>query len=259
VGHHGSVTGCLGHNACPAFHPSRYKTCGECHVTDVHTNSSPKQYQNIFVTRKSPRWWVKLGDFGMTKRVAGESSVLHTEVGTRAFRAPEIMDPDVDSYTNAVDMWSLGCVTYMMLTSKIPFPGYSLGAFCSGREPFPSGHLLARDVSPAACGFVEKLLCPDPSTRMTASEALRTACISRAPPPSKSFPTAVSNLNRAERRFTFPANTEDPMRQYHNRWVTGELHPEPYAPRSGETAPGKLTRVLTGGRAFADIIRSTWT
>jgi serine/threonine protein kinase len=47
---------------------------------------------------------VKLGDFGMTKRVAGESSVLHTEVGTRAFRAPEIMDPDVDSYTNAVDM-----------------------------------------------------------------------------------------------------------------------------------------------------------
>jgi hypothetical protein len=40
----------------------------------------------------------------MTKRVAGESSVLHTEVGTRAFRAPEIMDPDVDSYTNAVDM-----------------------------------------------------------------------------------------------------------------------------------------------------------
>lgn len=210
----------------------------------------------------------------MTKRVAGESSVLHTEVGTRAFRAPEIMDPDVESYTDAVDMWSLGCVTYMMLTSKVPFPGYSLGAFCSGREPFPSGHLLARDVSPAACGFVEKLLCPDPSTRMTASEALRTACISRAPPPSKSFPTAVSNPthadsqispasgknpNRAEMRFTFSANTKDPMRQYHNRWVTGELHPKPYAPRSGETAPGKLSRVLTGGGALADIIRSTLT
>ncbi len=74
-----------------------------------------------------------MGDFGSTKRVAGESSVLHTNIGTRAFKALEILDLDVDAYMNAVDLWSLGCVTYMMLTSKLPFPGHGIEAFCAGR------------------------------------------------------------------------------------------------------------------------------
>jgi serine/threonine protein kinase len=59
--------------------------------------------KNIFVYATSPQWWVKTGDFGITKRVAGEQTGLYTQTGTPLYRAPEIsgfVDEDEDVYTN---------------------------------------------------------------------------------------------------------------------------------------------------------------
>ena len=41
--------------------------------------------QNIFVVAKAPRWWVKIGDFGITKRVERDVTALRTETGTPLF------------------------------------------------------------------------------------------------------------------------------------------------------------------------------
>ena len=41
--------------------------------------------QNIFVVTRSPKWWVKIGDFGISKRVLRDRTALRSGVGTFSF------------------------------------------------------------------------------------------------------------------------------------------------------------------------------
>ncbi|KAK0512891.1 hypothetical protein JMJ35_004908 [Cladonia borealis] len=125
--------------------------------------------QNIFVVQTSPRYWVKLGDFGISKRVSNLSTYLRTEVGTRAFSAPETTPDDYEEtfqYTNAVDMWSLGCVIYNVLAHSLPYKNARAKSF-----PFPSQPLKDR-VNDQGINLLECLLRVDPSTRWTAQKAV---------------------------------------------------------------------------------------
>ncbi|KAF3479608.1 uncharacterized protein GIQ15_06584 [Arthroderma uncinatum] len=81
----------------------------------MHTNKFTHRDlkpENIFVVSKGPRWWVKIGDFGLSKRVE-ESTALKTRIGTFHYMAPEMRRHSGrrvgnPGYTSAVDMWSLG-------------------------------------------------------------------------------------------------------------------------------------------------------
>lgn len=80
---------------------------------------------NIFVARCAPDWWIKLGDFGIVRRISEENTKLSRD-GTLDYMAPEILlyddNGDQDSpYTLAVDIWSLGCVLFRLLTQQLPF------------------------------------------------------------------------------------------------------------------------------------------
>uniref|UniRef100_A0A8H7N300 mitogen-activated protein kinase n=1 Tax=Bionectria ochroleuca TaxID=29856 RepID=A0A8H7N300_BIOOC len=46
---------------------------------------------NILVFESSPDWWVKISDFGISKRAEEEVTAFHTLVGTRGYLAPEIL------------------------------------------------------------------------------------------------------------------------------------------------------------------------
>lgn len=74
-----------------------------------------------------------------------------------------------------MDLWSLGCVTYKMLTGEIPFSGHrgiSSSDFCRGRAHFPVEALIAKCVSRSAIEFVQALVMPLPSDRLDVGEAL---------------------------------------------------------------------------------------
>lgn len=125
--------------------------------------------QNIFVAQVSPRYWVKLGDFGIAKRVTNQSTALRTEIGTPYFSAPETEPDDYQEnfeYTNAVDLWSLGCVVYNCLAQRPPFQNRRAKAL-----PFPIQPLKGK-VHVDSVAFLECLLKVDPMTRYTAQEAL---------------------------------------------------------------------------------------
>ena len=130
------------------------------------------------MVNKSPDWWVKLADFGVSKRVRGENTAYHTSL-IGDYVAPEIFDliddedlEDNFTYTTAVDMWSLGCLSYWLLTTQTPFPGRKgLRLYCRGKMPFPS--LLLRDQKLADAGilFIERLMAVLPQKRLNASDA----------------------------------------------------------------------------------------
>ncbi len=137
--------------------------------------------QNIFVVQKPPsarKWWVKIGDFGITKRIDNEHTALRTQTGTFYFQAPEIngyvdIERQTSEYSNAVDIWSLGCVLYNVSAKKIPFAkGGDLRRFCNKDTPFPREDLSA-SLSDEGVKFVECLMNPQPSLRWNVEDALR--------------------------------------------------------------------------------------
>lgn len=67
---------------------------------------------------------MKIADFGISKRF--KDTTLRTRVGSTAYMAPELIgmlpkELKDETYTNAVDIWSLGCVVHQLLTAEIPF------------------------------------------------------------------------------------------------------------------------------------------
>lgn len=59
--------------------------------------------QNVFVVQKQPQWWVKLGDFGLSKERTDQTA-FRTQAGTQQYMAPELYYyvPDLDAETSRI-------------------------------------------------------------------------------------------------------------------------------------------------------------
>ena len=62
---------------------------------------------------------VRLVDFGLAKESVAK---MKTFAGTPYFMAPEVLN---HNYGSKCDIWSLGCVLYMLVSGKLPFDGHS--------------------------------------------------------------------------------------------------------------------------------------
>ncbi len=86
----------------------------------LHRDLKPS---NLLINRNCE---LKIGDFGMARGISStpdEHSTFMTEyVATRWYRAPELM-LSFNEYTDAIDMWSVGCIFAEMLGRRILFPG----------------------------------------------------------------------------------------------------------------------------------------
>lgn len=130
-----------------------------------------------------PDWWVKIGDFGISKRAEEGVTALRTLKGTPGFFAPEMLvqlglldGNDLlisEEYTVAIDIWSLGEIAFRALTGKQPFPTIkSLGTYIKGTSSFPIDVLHAHGVSSECCDLLKSLMALMPKDRLTAREAL---------------------------------------------------------------------------------------
>ena len=124
--------------------------------------------------------WVKLGDFGVSKRILAEgSTTLHTPVSTQAYSAPEVLGLDSNSetsdYTNSVDIWSLGCVIFELLVGAKLFPSEGqVSRYYFGKLPFPEDKLkgLSPPTDDIGISLLKSMLLIQPEDRPTAASAL---------------------------------------------------------------------------------------
>jgi serine/threonine protein kinase len=136
--------------------------------------------QNIFVVQSPPSWWIKIGDFGISKRISNDDTALHTATGTPYYLAPEVhhhiedANSGTGTYTNAVDIWSFGCVVYQIMALHVPFSQYprNLVAFCKG-GPFPEPPRFVDRTSREGIEFIKSVLVPLPMLRPSADEAMK--------------------------------------------------------------------------------------
>ncbi|KAK8029280.1 hypothetical protein PG991_006336 [Apiospora marii] len=133
--------------------------------------------RNILIISASPNWWVKLCDFGLTRRET-EATGSYTRGGTQEYMAPEQLfhlgtEDLLTDITCAVDIWSVGCIIYRLMTGTIPFPaGTSLVKFCEDSSLFPHNSLLESNPPSKSFDLVRRLLTPRPAARLSARQAL---------------------------------------------------------------------------------------
>jgi len=137
------------------------------HLQIAHRYLKP---ENIVFDTTGPDSTAKLIDFGFAKKQnMNQDSILQTPVGTVEYCAPEVSAQD--TYSLAVDMWSLGCVVFFMLCAASPFHASTqdeVDRLASGASfAFPSHIPLSQEVQ----DFISNLLQLDAEDRMTAGEA----------------------------------------------------------------------------------------
>ncbi|XP_059160716.1 mitogen-activated protein kinase kinase kinase 2-like [Physella acuta] len=64
---------------------------------------------------------IKLADFGLSRLITLSSAPKTDGVGTNKWMAPEVMDPNNETYDEKADIWSTGCTVVEMATKEPPF------------------------------------------------------------------------------------------------------------------------------------------
>ncbi|RSL95301.1 hypothetical protein CEP52_012142 [Fusarium oligoseptatum] len=127
------------------------------------------------VVTKGPNWFVKIADFGISRRRHQDvTTSLTLQRGTLGFAAPEALGVESEAtYSFWVDMWSLGAVAYRILTNTSAFLSLSdLFRYTSGMLEFPEDKLMSQNISELGRSFIIKLMQPVPEARLSAAQAM---------------------------------------------------------------------------------------
>ncbi|XP_070817483.1 myosin light chain kinase 2, skeletal/cardiac muscle [Chaetodon trifascialis] len=115
---------------------------------------------------------IKIIDFGLARRYKPREK-LRVNFGTPEFLAPEVINYEFVSFPT--DMWSLGVITYMLLSGLSPFLGdddnETLNNILACQWNFEEEEFT--DISDEAKDFITRLLVKSKSWRMSAAESLR--------------------------------------------------------------------------------------
>ncbi|KAI9667449.1 MAG: hypothetical protein M1821_000265 [Bathelium mastoideum] len=129
---------------------------------------------NLLIKSQPPQdWWIKIADFGISKRIGEESHISNSLKGTLGFIAPELLGFGERGTDKAADMWSLGEIAFQLMTKVPTFqnPGM-LFKYVQDPRIFPVARLQERRTSSIAEEFIRQVMAPTPGERLTAEEAL---------------------------------------------------------------------------------------
>nr|CAD7577155.1 unnamed protein product [Timema californicum] len=121
---------------------------------------------NILLTSDRPECLIKVTDFGVSKIEA--NTWLRTQIGSRLYNAPEVLNAHNEPYTNKVDVWSMGVILFYCLNGCLPFQ--FIDEILRGEYKFKP--MVLRRISPLASELVRKMLVVDPTKRIDINEII---------------------------------------------------------------------------------------
>ncbi|KAG8437345.1 hypothetical protein GDO86_008154 [Hymenochirus boettgeri] len=134
----------------------------------LHLDLKP---ENILCVNRSGNQ-IKIIDFGLARRYKPREK-LKVNFGTPEFLAPEVVNYDFVSFPT--DMWSVGVITYMLLSVLSPFLGESdaetMNYIVNCNWEFDSETF--EQVSDEAKDFISNLLIREKSCRLSAGQCLK--------------------------------------------------------------------------------------
>ncbi len=148
-------------------------------VSVIHRDIKP---DNILL--EGTRGRVMVTDFGIAKALSSSSGATLTGAGV-AIGTPSFMSPEQAAGEREIDgrsdLYSLGIVSYQMLTGELPFQAPTVAGILMKQitEPAPDLRLQRRDVPEDLALAVSRCLEKDPENRWPTADALRRALESR--------------------------------------------------------------------------------
>lgn len=136
---------------------------------------------------------IKIGDFGFAIKLKTKNELRKTMCGSTFYMSPEIFESvQTDGYGKEVDMWSIGILTYLMLTRSFPFYANTqieiIKTVLTGKFEKP------KDVSDTAIDFINRLLTRR-HYRIKVDEAIKHSFIQGNLPPELKL---ASNLTQID-------------------------------------------------------------
>lgn len=98
-------------------------------------------------------------------------------------------------HTQAVDIWSLGCMLFRLLTHQLPFPEFRHLQLCwRSKKPFLTNILIEHSVSGGGISLISEIMKSNPVDRMTVTTALLHSWVSiQEPTPPLGDPNSFKN------------------------------------------------------------------
>ncbi|XP_053663772.1 uncharacterized protein LOC128712933 [Anopheles marshallii] len=116
--------------------------------------------ENILVDKDGH---IVLTDFGLSRELTYQHERAYSFCGTVEYMAPEILKPLKDGHDTAVDWWSVGVLTFELLTGASPFAAEPNDI---AKRITETEAIIPENLSPEATDFIRKLLVKDPRRRL---------------------------------------------------------------------------------------------
>ncbi|XP_019959799.2 calcium/calmodulin-dependent protein kinase IGb [Paralichthys olivaceus] len=139
------------------------------HQNDVvHRDLKP---ENILFYCPDENSKVMISDFGLSKMV--DNDIMSTACGTPGYVAPEVLAQK--PYSKAVDCWSIGVITYILLCGYPPFYEESETRLFSKimKAQYEFDSPFWDDISESAKDFIRNMMQKNPNMRYSTDQALR--------------------------------------------------------------------------------------
>ncbi|XP_026567691.1 serine/threonine-protein kinase Nek9 [Pseudonaja textilis] len=188
---------------------------------------------NIFLTKAN---LIKLGDYGLAKKLNSEYSMAETLVGTPYYMSPELCQGV--KYNFKSDIWAVGCVAFELLTLKRTFDATNPLNLCvkivqGNRAMEVDSSIYSVDL----IQMVHSCLHQDPEKRPTADELLESPFIKKR---RRDMEEKVALLNGPNKRPRTSTMNEAPIAVVTSR--TSEV----YVWGGGKSTPQKLDVIKNG-------------
>lgn len=152
-----------------------------CHVHGVcHRDIKP---ENLLFSSTSEDANLKVADFGLSRIFTSENNRMTSIVGTTFYMSPEVLNGD---YNEKCDIWSSGCILYIMICGRPPFYSKNDVDLVSKikQKSYSFNYPEFQNVSSDLIDLLSKMLC-DGSKRLTAQEVLDHVWMKHNAPNSK--------------------------------------------------------------------------